>query len=213
MKKHFNHFAICCLMISTSALHGQSLTSKNTVELGGDFSFSSQTRTLGGITSNSTYTTLMFDPYIGVMITEGFELGFMPGISSNRQSGSYSSTLTGVNLFLAPAYNFNVGGKAFPYLEFLVGYNSLSGGGVSRTEEGLGVGFSGGIKVAISESSLFLFNVKYLHQNYNNVPYYDDNFYWNGPSYVSESLNTVFAGIGFRVFISPRVKTPAPPGK
>jgi len=198
MKTFRKCFVSAILIIFSISLQAQTFTSKGTVELGGDFSFSSRTETVPGYTfypnnSSATLNTLIFDPYVGVMATEGFEIGFMPGIGTTSYAGSSATSL---NLFLAPAYNINAGGKAYPYFEFLIGYNSISGG--STTQDGLGVGFSGGVKVTIGGNALFLFNIKYLHQSYNNFRYYDS---ITGTSFLgTETLNTILAGVGFRVF-------------
>lgn len=200
MKTQLSLFILCCIVIIASQTSAQSFTSKGTVELGGEFSFSSQTvsSSLSSSSNRSALNTLMFNPYIGTMVAEGFELGFMPGIATVSYGGS-SSTQT--NLFFVPSYNVNTSGKAFPYFEFLIGYNSISGSG-NGSESGLGVGFSGGVKVAIGNSGLFLFNVKYLHQSYNVT---ETNYYYNfgSPTNTSytESLNTVLASIGFHIFI------------
>ncbi len=192
------------LVIIPWSSYAQSLTSKGTVELGGEFSFASQTYTRSGSSSGgSALNTLMFNPYIGVMVTEGFELGFMPGITTISQGGESATEL---NLFFTPAYNVN-SGKAFPYFEFLIGYNSISGSGYygsTQTYSGLGVGFGGGVKVAVGGSGLFLFNIKYLHQSYDIPASNSSNFYGSTSSSNTLSLNTVFAGVGFRIFFAPK---------
>jgi hypothetical protein len=206
MKTSLKHFIICFLMAGSMTSHAQSFTSKGTVELGGEFSFSSQKESSSNNYSHGqeseAYNVLMFNPYIGAMVGQGFELGFMPGIA---RSGS----ITSLNLFFAPSYNINTSGNAYPYLEGLIGYSSIASG---VSANGLGTGISGGVKVAIGSSGLFLFNVKYLHQSFETEESYNTGYPYYSYTTVKTTvaINTIFAGMGFRIFITSKpAKTPA----
>ena len=212
MKTYLKPIIFCITLIWSVTLKAQTFTSKGTVELGGEFSFTSQSASVTGGSYYSNYSggsadLLMFSPYVGAMIGQGFELGFSPSIIHAE-----SSTL--LNLFLAPAININTSGTAYPYFEGLIGYSSASGTG---SIGGLGIGAGAGVKVTIGCSALFLFDLKYLHQSYEyDEPYY--NYSFNGTSYtnnyttlkVTETINTFFAGLGFRIFIAPKTSHPVP---
>ena len=209
--KTFNYLVICILMISSLSSQGQSFTSKKTVELGGEFSFTSQTTSITGSNYGSndnsdSYDVLMFSPYVGLMIGQGFELGFMPSIAK-------AENLTIIDLFFAPSYNIQTGGNAYPYLEGLVGYSSYSNSDITG---GLGIGVGGGVKVTIGSSALFLFNIRYIHQSFEEKEtYYAGYPYYTATSTtVKISLNTLFAGLGFHIFIPSKSSKPiSSPGK
>ena len=177
MKTFLTNFFICSLIISFEESFAQSFTSKGTIELGGEVSFVS-VKQLSPSNAGNSESALMVNPYLGVMVVEGFELGLVPGVTT-VYSGSQSSTA--LNLFFAPAYNIKTSGIVYPYLEFLIGYNRISSYG------GVGAGFSGGIKVQVGDKGLFVFNLRYLNQSYDS-------------DFSSETLGTISAGIGFRVF-------------
>ena len=210
MKTSFTRFIICILAVVSTSSKAQLFTSKGTVELGGEFSFTSQSSTVTGGSyysggSSESYNVLMFSPYIGVMTGKGFELGFMPSIA-------HGGDVTLLDLFFAPAININTGGSAYPYVEGLIGYSTYGGG---SSTSGLGIGISGGIKARIGSSALFLFNVKYLHQSFEEEEHYYAYYpsYMSGTHKVEVSINTLFAGIGFRIFIVKSAKTNSSPGK
>ncbi len=161
---------------SNSTIPNQALTANGNVELGGDIGFFS--RSASGSTSSSN--VFSFHPYFGFMIENGFELALIPGITSNGSTGSNSTTE--YNIFLAPTYNINVG-KAYPFFEFLVGYNSLGQGNSSLS--GVGVGGSGGVKVQIGANGALVFALRYLHKSYGS----------------STGINTFSMEIGARIFI------------
>lgn len=201
MKPVHKLFISFVLVLLTNSSQAQSLTSKGTIELGGEFSFSSQTISQSTTSSYNPYNTnresydvLLFSPYVGVMMGQGFELGFMPAIAN-------SGSVTSLNLFLAPAYNISTSGNAVPYFEGLIGYSTINNG---RSAGGLGIGVSGGVKVTIGSSGLFLFSIKYLHQSFEEErDYYSFNPYYTSGTYKSTVIyNTIFAGIGFRIFIA-----------
>jgi hypothetical protein len=211
MKTYFKLIIYSIALITSLTLKAQTFTSKGAVELGGEFSFTSQSESVSGYSysygsESSSYGLLMFSPYLGVMMGQGFELGFEPSIANSK-----SSTL--LNLFFAPAYNINTGGNAYPYLEGLIGYSAITDHG---SVHGLGIGLGGGVKVAIGSSALFLFSLKYLSQSYE-YEYTINNYTYTGYSYysypttlkVKETINTFFAGIGFHIFITPKAQRPS----
>lgn len=191
---------ITLFFLSTTA-SAQTFTQPGTVELGGDISFSSQTspsQTNGGST-----TILSFGPYVGFMLSSGFELGLMPGISYMNES-TFSGTQ--LNLFIAPSYNFGSGESTHPYLEFLLGYNSVSyqykflySNSFGLEAGGLGIGFDAGMKFNLQGNSLMLFKIQYLHQSF-----VDSRVVQSGIN-AEQILNTLSFGMGFRVFLEGKV--------
>ena len=165
-----------------------SFTLPGTVEFGGDISFSSQS--ISG--STSSLSLFSFNPYFGVMLVKGLELGLMPGISLSSSGGGNGSTNTTtiLNLFLAPAYNFDAG-KIYPFIEFLAGYNSI--GIKTQTLRGISIGGSGGLKFQMGKSGLLLFDITYLSQDYN-----------DSDRFLIERLKTLSVGLGARFFLSPK---------
>jgi hypothetical protein len=161
-----------------------------TIEMGGDISYASQ-KAEGSSASLSTFS---MNPYIGVMIASGFELGFRPGVQFQKVGPEKATSL---NLLFAPAYNINGGGSIFPYFEFLVGYSMISYennnsyvGHYEETASGAALGIDGGFKALIGNSSLVLFKIEYLHQTFKSTGQYSSEV----------NYNTLSAGVGFRVF-------------
>ena len=181
MKTTFLTLLCFLALLAATSLRAQVLTQKSNIELGGDITFSSQSES----DADESLTTFSFNPYIGIFITDNFEMGFRPGISTTSFG---DGSLTTMNLFLAPAYNWNIGGKTYPYVEFLLGYNSVDA--FDENYGGLGVGFDGGLKVSVAGNSLLLVKLEYLHQSYSDD---NDNDY---------SINTLSFGLGFRVFLA-----------
>jgi hypothetical protein len=126
------------------------------------------------------------------MASTGFEIGFRPGFTLNSFSGdSYNI----YNLYLNPIYNFNTTSNVYPYLGFIVGYNSISYS--SDNIGGLGIGGEGGLKIHLRGNSMLLIKVEYLSQNYSG----GDN---NGFSQSSNdvTLKTTSIGLGYRIFLT-----------
>jgi hypothetical protein len=131
---------------------------------------------------NDAITVFSFEPYLGIKLSRGFELGFYPGLSS-ISGGSLSRTA--YQVYFAPAYNFDAG-NVYPFIEGLVGYSD-SDVGLS----GMGFGGSAGLKVQIGNSSLLSVGFNYVHQNLHSS---------SGSSY-TENVGTYQFDVGFRVFI------------
>jgi hypothetical protein len=161
-----------------------------TIELGGEMSYASQKVE----DAEGSASLFAMNPYVGIMVGSGFELGFKPGVQFQK-AGNYKATT--FNLLFAPAFNINGGGSVFPYFEFLVGYNMLSyeqaipySGNLEETASGAAIGIDGGFKAIIGNSGLVLFKIEYLHQT----------FKTSGQFSSEVSYNTLSAGVGFRVF-------------
>jgi hypothetical protein len=122
-------------------------------EVGGGITFQSTTSVTNG-QSGDAYSVLSISPYIGHFVSDGLEIGVNPfGITQVSYSGS---TSTQVRIFIAPSYNFNTGGRDFPFIEGLVGVNIVESNG------GFGWGGRGGLKHLITERGLLILGVQYL---------------------------------------------------
>lgn len=159
------------LMTCQSSLVAQEsgFAMKGVAELGGTVSYASLSAVSNGYTGNAT-TIFTFAPQVGYFVSDGFELGFSPGVSfilfpsgvtSISGSGSNSSTL--VQLWLTAGYNFQTTGKkVFPFLEFQLGYTSADNWIFSSgTASGLSYGFKGGAKFIAVEHVLINAAVQY----------------------------------------------------
>lgn len=155
------------------------------IEIGGDISFSSSKNVFDGESSGNSVNVFSFSPYFGYFITDGFELGFKPTISSISSGGS---SVTAVYFFAAPAYNFVTDGNLYPYIEGLLGYTSQSNG---ITRSGLSYGLSGGLKIGIGGRAMINTSIQY-------VAYTLDIDATPG----RDGFNQLWLGAGFRVWFN-----------
>jgi hypothetical protein len=164
MKFHKTIFLVSAFQFCCSVLSAQSYTSKGTVEIGGDFSFSFQKSSDQKELSFSTYA---FNAYAGRMVLPGFEIGVSPAVLGYN-NGNYSTTQ--FSIYFRPAYNFELKSNVNPYVELLAGYGlSDDGNNVANVS---GLGGDAGIKVRLRESGLLLIKVEYLRHfiNFQNQP-------------------------------------------
>lgn len=137
---------------TSSAQRYGGFASPGVVELGGNISFTSTTGVAAGETGG-TNSLFSFSPYVGYFFTDGFELGFNP---FEIQSGNgYSSVL----ILVAPSYNFRTASVAYPFIEALLGYASVSDG---SSRSGFSWGLRGGVKLALGGNSLLNLGLQYL---------------------------------------------------
>ena len=123
---------------------------KGVLELGGSVSFSSITAVSSGRTGDAT-TIFSVAPRISGFVTDGFQIGFSPGISFLPTSGvtvlsppsGESTTL--LQLFAFPGYVVRTAGqKYYPFVEVPFGYTRISSG--NNAESGFSWGLRGGVK-------------------------------------------------------------------
>lgn len=172
--------------VSNTSISNKSLTTKGVVELGGDISYISQT----AAGNSSSINVFSFSPTFGFILANGFELSLITGISSSGRGGG--QTLTDFNFFIAPTFNISAG-KAYPFFQFLFGYNSIGLGTVNIS--GVGVGGCGGVKVQVGENAAIIFGLRYLNQTYKQA---------NSNNATSVGINTLSLEIGGRIFIFPK---------
>ena len=180
----------CSLLFLSLPSPAQDFIKAGTAEVGGGFGFSFQSPSRSGNYANeSSLSTFILTPYIGVMLGKGFELGFEPIVIATTTS-FYSNNRIGI--FIAPAFNFPTKTNTYPFIEALIGYEFTTSGGDDRA---IGMGVNAGLKVNVSGSALLLLQIEYLREDYLRNE--------NGGSQYSNSLlamNTIAFGVGFRVF-------------
>ena len=144
------------LFVFTSLSFSQNFATKGTIEVGGSLGFSSTTSVYDGQSASNSTTTIRLEPYIGYFVVNSFELGFEPSFTTSSH-GDYSSNSFGI--YFAPAWNFDLRSKLFPFLEGRIGYNtSSSDDGNSTTDDptysGIAWGLRGGVKAQVGNSAL-----------------------------------------------------------
>jgi hypothetical protein len=144
----------------------KSFTSKGVVEMGGNGSYQ-YTSSISQGSEFSNYNVLSIMPYVGYFIADNIELGMNP-FGFQRLWRSNSST-TVITILLSPAYNFNMDGSVFPFIEAQVGYRadiSSSSGTSSHTSDGFSWGGRAGIKYAIVSHGLLNLAMQYQQFRY-----------------------------------------------
>ncbi|MGB5875330.1 MAG: hypothetical protein WBG80_01345 [Bacteroidota bacterium] len=131
-------------------------------ELGGSATFSRNTPVVGGNTGDAVYK-LSAIPYVGYFLMDGLELGVNP-LGVALTSGG-DTTTTELRFLFAPSYNFDLGGRAYPFVEGLAGYTAAitdyPGGGRS-TRSGFSWGGRLGVKFPVTARGLLNVGVQYL---------------------------------------------------
>jgi Outer membrane protein beta-barrel domain len=138
---------------------------KGTVELGGSVSYQRSTViTQGTEFPSQTSSIFSFFPYAGYFLADGFEIGLNP--LSVQTYWDSQDKITNLTILLAPSYNFDTGGKVFPFVEAQLGYSQeVFGGSLADLNPSKRDGFSwggrAGIKFAISGNSLLNVGAQY----------------------------------------------------
>jgi hypothetical protein len=150
------------LVCTCSGQGSEGFATKGTTEAGGSISFMSMSPVYNDQTSNAS-TTFACAPFVGYFVSDGFEIGVNP-LGITVFSGPSGSSLTMINIFLAPSYNFKTEGNAYPFIEALLGYTSQSNG---TTYSGFSWGGRGGVKIAVTGHALLNLGVEYLQVTLN----------------------------------------------
>lgn len=140
-------FLFTALFVFTSLSFSQNFATKGTIEAGGSLGFSSATSVSNGESSSNSLSTIRLEPYIGYFIVNGFELGLEPSFTLQSSGGNSSASF---GIYFAPAWNFDLKSKLFPFLEGRIGYNSFN----DASSSGLAWGLRGGVKVQVGNSAL-----------------------------------------------------------
>jgi hypothetical protein len=143
---------------------GREFATAGTTELAGSISFSSITPVSHGESGDAT-TVFSFGPEIGYFVTDGFEIGFNPGVSLLPGMSVVTPTggdgMTVLQLFAFPAYTFHIeGSSSHPFIQIPFGYTSTSSG--NNTQSGFSWGIKGGVKVVATSHLLLTVYGEYL---------------------------------------------------
>jgi hypothetical protein len=134
---------------------------KGQVELGGSGSFQSFTPVYDGKTGSTT-SFITINPFVGVFILDGLEIGVNPlGLTVMTSGGGAS---TGLLALGSIAYHPPSTAFAHPFIEGLVGYSLQTNG---TTYSGVTWGGRGGIKLSITGKGLLNLGVQYLQVTLN----------------------------------------------
>lgn len=146
----------------------QEFAEKNSIELGCDLSFFNTS--FKDNYNNYNFSVVSFDPHLDLLITKEFELGIVAGITSVA-SGTSGFTWDKSNISISPAYNIKVGNATYIFIDLIAGFNSLTIRGYNY--KGIGIGSSAGLKLQMSDNSLWKFGIRYdqVSIDKNNNPY------------------------------------------
>jgi len=148
--------------VKSSPRPREGFTSTGIWELGGSATFSRNTPVVGGNSGDAVYK-LSAIPYVGYFLMDGLELGVNP-LGVALTSGG-DTTTTELRFLFAPSYTFDLGGRAYPFVEGLAGYTAAitdyPGGGRS-TRSGFSWGGRVGVKFPVTARGLLNVGVQYL---------------------------------------------------
>jgi hypothetical protein len=153
-----------CLLTAPTFAQDKGFGGAGVIEIAGSISFASITPVSNGKTEDAT-TFLSLAPEISYFATDGFEIGFNPGVSLlpgiSVITPSKGDGTTILQLFASPAYNFHSeGSEVNPFLSIPFGYTSASSG--SMTQSGFSWGVKGGIKIVAVQNLLFTVYGQYM---------------------------------------------------
>lgn len=167
----------------------QSFVTPKSLETGGEFSFSFEKSSNEKEISFASYS---FNAYAGIMTLQGLEIGLSPSIAGYNHS-NVSETM--FNLYLLPAYNFNLKSSVFPYIEFIAGIGITDNGYSVANVVGLGGDI--GMKTMLNKSALLIVKIEYIHNRINFQGETDSRNYVPKDYY----FDSLTFGVGFRYLI------------
>ena len=199
MKKTLTISGIVLLLFCFTNVSAQKFAKQGAVEVGGSISFNNITMVADGKSADESLSVFLLAGNIGYFITDGLELMVVP---SYMNMSVEDVSLSGLLLYFAPAYVFDLRSNVFPFIQGMIGYNSLTvdlGGstsglpGVSSGEQtlsGLSYGGAGGIKVQLAKNALLNCSVSYMMLTL-------DPENWEGDR---NGADVITVGAGFTVF-------------
>jgi hypothetical protein len=146
------------LIIVAFSINAQDFAKKGVIEVGGSIGFSSATGVNDGETSDDPLTSFTFQPYFGYFVIKSLELGLIPSFTSLSQGDASNTSFA---IYFAPAWNFDLQSKAFPFLEGRIGYRTFDFGGDDDTFSGLSWALRGGLKYQLGKRALLLASLGY----------------------------------------------------
>jgi len=152
------------LIVLPAHAQERSFGMRGDVEIAGSVSYASITPVSNGNTGDAT-SIFSFGPQIAYFVTDGFEIGFNPGISIlpgiSIVTPSHGDNTTVTQLFVYPGYNLRIeGSKTNPFVEVPLGYTSMSSG--NYTQSGFSWGVKAGVKIVATGHILLTLYGEYL---------------------------------------------------
>ena len=192
--KNFTIALITLLLISSISVFAQDFAKKGVWELGGAIGFSSTSVVVDGESGDESITSFDFEPYVGWFVINNLELGLIPSFSTT----SFGETSTNsFGIYFAPAWNFDLQSKLFPFIEGRIGYNTSTyeyedeEGTVEQTLSGLAYGGRAGVKYQLGNSALVQASLGYNMYTMNPED-------WDGDRNGSNVFDIM---VGFSVFL------------
>jgi hypothetical protein len=175
---------------SAQSLNG--FAAKGIVEFGGNVSYQhTSVITQGAEFPTQTNSVFSFFPYAGYFLADGFEIGLNP--LSIQTYWDNQDKITNLVILLAPSYNFDLGGRVYPFVEAQLGYSEeVFGGSLAELNPSKRDGFSwggrAGIKFVITGNCLL--NVAAQYQQITLTPSSDAQ--WSGSNIAMFSAGFTF---------------------
>ena len=200
---------ISCILIFSASITAQDYAKKGLWDLGGLILYSNNTIVADGVTQDETVSVFFVDLPVNYFIIDGLSIGVVPEFLSVGVSDGVDITMSAFGIYFSTAYNFNMKGSVYPFIEGRIGYNSINinvkeipelglakgnattQDAVDETLSGIGWGFTGGIKVQIAKGALVNLGVGYQQRTIN-----PEN--WEGDR---NGLNVISVLAGFTVFL------------
>jgi hypothetical protein len=161
MKRAIYILAVSTLLYMTVTAQDIPLTTRGTVELSGNLSFSSYRAPA----TDKSYSVLNIAPQVSYFLTDNISVGLatgvgiFPGLSVVSPDGGGSTTT--FQIFASPAYHFQTGSnEVIPFVEGQVGYALTSDEAVSS--KGLSYGGRTGIKYVPVDHLVLTFAGQFL---------------------------------------------------
>lgn len=171
MKKSF--LIMSLIIIIVIDLNAQEYATEGTIEFGGSVSYTNITTVIDGESVGSSLNHLALVVPLYYFPVNGFAIGFVPALDYYSME---NSSITGLGLYIASAYNFNLESNVFSYIEGRIGYTliSTSAGEDEVSLSGLGWAIIGGIKTHIGGNALLNFGIGYAQQTLETGDYEGD---------------------------------------
>jgi hypothetical protein len=167
------NFIICLIIIFSLRMNAQEFAISGNWEIGGSISYTNVTSVIDGESTESSLNELRLFVPIYNFIADGFEIGVVP---SFEYYDFTNSSIIGLGIYWASAYNFNLDSNVFPYIEGRVGYNLISTSAAQDDVSLSGLGWSiiGGIKTHVGGNALITFGIGYAQQTLESGDYEGD---------------------------------------
>lgn len=191
--KNFFFFLLVFSLFCGASLFAQDFAQKGTWEFGGAISYTSTTDVNNGETADHSTNQFSFEVPVGYFVIDGLEFGITPEIMTSSHD---QTSQTWFGIYFSPAWNFDLGSSAYPFIEGRIGYQSWTydpGENFdSHTYNGLGWGVLGGVKIQLGKNAIVNVGIGYMQHT------------MEGENHTGgRDGENIFGGrIGFTVFIN-----------